>query len=240
MILKQKNWYVLIIENKEKEKNSMKKNNLKNIIISVVLGIAAFVIMLVAISYVGKNENYVELIWSAKTIPQGTIITESNYDTYFTVIKTNDTVMTGGISYPDKNDIIGSTISRDISQYELISNACITQDEYIAGKYNEPVLVSATTSSFSTAANGIIRRGDYVNIYRLSMSSDSASSVVNAELVLSNVYIVDAFDSAGVKILPGDTTSIATSFNFYVEAEREASIQNQVSDKKISISKINN
>lgn len=226
--------------NKGRKINGMKKNNLKNIIISAILGAAAFVIMLVAISYVGKNEKYVELIWSVKAIPQGTIITESNYDAYFTVIKTDDIVITGGISYPDKNDIIGSTISRDIAQYELISSACITKEEYVVGKFKKPVLVSATTSSFSTAANGIIRRGDYVNIYRLNTSSDSTLSAGNAEMLLSNVYIVDAFDAAGVKILPGDTTAIATSFNFYVEAEQEASIQNQVSDKKISISKINN
>ena len=55
---------------------------------------------------------------------------------------------------------------------------------------------------------------------------------------LEDAYVVDAFDSSGVKIEPGDTTSIATSFNIYIEKDNETTFYNSVNDKNVAVSKV--
>ena len=55
---------------------------------------------------------------------------------------------------------------------------------------------------------------------------------------MEDAYVVDAFDSSGVKIEPSDKTSIATSFNIYIEKEDETSFYNAVNDRNIAVSKI--
>lgn len=235
------------------------KESVKSLIIALVFGIIAFVILLVVNSNVSRNE--VNMIWADKNIPQGTTLTENNIDDYVSSKLTNESFKNSNIIM-NKKDLIGKTATRDISSNELLQDSFFIEGEDIRSSFDDPVLVSFTAKDFSSTANGVIRRGDYINIAKLMdgesetvtsttvSSGDSAGNpdvtaqismpTVAENLIIENAYVVDAFDSSGKKIEPDDEISIATSFNIYVEKENETSFYNAVKEKNIAVSKIEN
>lgn len=238
-----------------------KKENVKNLIIALIFGIVAFIVLLVINSRITQNE--IDMVWSVKEIPQGITLTEDNIDDYVSAKLTNDVIKTDDIIL-SKKQLIGMTSLRQITTSELLQKSFFTKDTDARNNFNNPVLVSFSASDFTGTANGIIRRGDHINVSKLvdknvitaqstttastgsatdgnSDSTESANDAITAtteNLVVENAYVVDAFDSSGVKIEPGDTTSIATSFNIYIEKDDETTFYNNVNDKNIAVAKI--
>lgn len=236
------------------------KESVKSLVIALIFGIIAFVIVIIVNSNISRNE--INMVWSVKDIPQGTTLTEKNIDDYVSAKLTNDSIKNSNIIL-DKKDLIGKTAARDITSSELMQESFFLEGDDIRSDFKDPVLVSFSAKDFSSTANGIIRRGDYINVAKLidgnaetssaatvssAGSSDTGTADVTAQittpagttenLIAENTYVVDAFDSSGKKIEPGDTTSIATSFNIYIERENETSFYNAVKEKNVAVSKI--
>lgn len=237
-----------------------KKESVKNLVIALVFGILAFVVLVVVNSKISQNE--IDMVWSIKDIPQGTTLTEQNIDTYVQAKPTNDSIKNGEIII-DKKELIGMTAVRNITTSELMQKSFFLKGNDIKSNFTNPVLVSFSASDYVGTANGVIRRGDHINISKLedknaitttSTSTESTDTTNNSEgtpdaapqliidttenLIVEDAYVVDAFDSSGAKIDPADTTSIATSFNIYIEKENETSFYNAVNDRNIAVSKI--
>jgi hypothetical protein len=236
-----------------------KKENVKNLIIALVFGIVAFIVLLVINNRISQNE--VDMIWAVKEIPQGTTLTEGNIDSYVSAKPTNDSIKNADIIV-EKKQLIGMTSLRKISSSELLQKSFFIKGDDIRNNYNNPVLVSFSATDFTGTANGIIRRGDHINVSKLidknaittsnttagtgsssddsTASTDSSGAITAAteNLIVEDAYVVDAFDSSGVKIEPSDTTSIATSFNIYIEKDDETAFYNSVNDKNIAVAKI--
>lgn len=238
-----------------------KKENVKNLIIALIFGIIAFVILLVVNSSITQNE--VDMVWSVKDIPQGTILTEDNIDEYVQAKPTNDAVKNDEIVV-NKKELIGMIAARDIAVSELMQKGFFLKSDDVKNNFKNPVLVSFSATDYTSTVNGVIRRGDHINISKLkdkntitatetetpttstvSTSTDSSEETSDQVLtdkeenfIMEDAYIVDAFDSSGIKIDPSDKTSIATSFNIYIEKEDEASFYNAVNDRNIAVSKI--
>lgn len=236
-----------------------KKENVKNLIIALVFGIVAFIVLLVINNRISQNE--VDMIWAVKEIPQGTTLTEGNIDSYVSAKPTNDSIKNADIIV-EKKQLIGMTSLRKISSSELLQKSFFIKGDDIRNNYNNPVLVSFSAIDFTGTVNGIIRRGDHINVSKLidknaittsnttagtgissddnTASTDSSGAITAAteNLIVEDAYVVDAFDSSGVKIEPSDTTSIATSFNIYIEKDDETAFYNSVNDKNIAVAKI--
>ena len=238
----------------------MNKESVKNLIIALVFGILAFIVLIVINNKVSSKDT--NMIWSVKEIPQGLTLTKDNINDYVKTKPTNDSVKNGEIVI-DASDLIGKTAARDIKESELLQESFFIKGEDIKSQFKNPVLVSFTASDFSGTANGVIRAGDYINIVKIidknavanttvstattpsddsddtsNVTADVSDTTATENLIVENAYVVNAFDSSGSKIEPGDTTSIAVSFNIYIEKENETSFYNDVNDKNIAVSKI--
>lgn len=238
----------------------MKKiENVKNLIIALIFGIIAFVVLLVVNSSITQNE--VDMIWSVKAIPRGTILTEDNINDYVQLKPTNDAVKNDEIII-NKKELIGMIAKRDIATSELMQKSFFLKSDDIKNSFKNPVLVSFSATDYISTVNGVIRRGDHINISKLkdkntvTATETSTTSPVSTgtdsneetstqvltdkeeNFIMEDAYVVDAFDSSGIKIDPSDKTSIATSFNIYIEKEDEASFYNAVNDRNIAVSKI--
>lgn len=241
-----------------------KKENIKNLIIALVFGLLAFAVLVFVNGKISQNE--IDMVWSVKEIPQGTTLTEKNIDNYVQVKPTNDSIKNGEIIV-DKKELIGMTAVRNITTSELMQKSFFLKGDDIKSQFSNPVLVSFAASDYVGTANGVIRRGDHINIAKLedknsisststsTTSTDATSNDTNnnegaadattqiltnniENLVVEDAYVVDAFDASGVKIDPADKTSIATSFNIYIEKDNETSFYNAVNDRNIAVSKI--
>lgn len=218
------------------------KESVKNLIIALIFGVIAFLILLFVNNRISKNE--VDMIWSVKEIPQGTMLTEDNINNYVKAMPTNDSIRNGDIIV-DKKELIGKIAVRDITTSELMQKSFFLDDD-VKSEFDDPVLVSFAATDFTSTGNGVIRRGDHINVSKLndknttSVSADvNGNSINNYEnLIVEDAYVVDAFDSSGTKIEPGDKTAIATSFNIYIEKNDETAFYNTVKDKNIAVSKI--
>lgn len=225
-----------------------KKENIKNLIIALIFGVIAFIFLLVVNHKFSQSDT--DMLWSVKPIPQGMTLTDSNISEFIESIPTNERVKNNNVVL-DKKDLIGLTASRDINSSELIQKDLFVKESDIRAKFTNPVLVSFAATDFSSATNGIIRKGDYINVSKIETKSSYSSSTTTStdttvlssdnlfqDKIVKDAYVVDAFDSSGKLIEPGDTTSIATSFNIYVEQDNESAFYNAVNDKNVAVSKI--
>ena len=141
-----------------------KKESVKNLIIALIFGIIAFVILLVVNSKISQNE--VDMVWSVKMIPQGTTLTEDNIDNYVSAKPTNDAVKNDEIIMK-KKELIGMTAVRDITTSELMQKSFFLKGDDIKNSFTNPVLVSFSATDYTGTANGVIRRGDHINVSKL-------------------------------------------------------------------------
>lgn len=215
-----------------------KKNNVINFVLALAFGIVAFIILVIVASSVGKKDNYSEAVWAVKTINKGTLITEENVNDYVTMIETNDKAKNNN-NILNIKDIINKEADRDIA---VLSPEPISKDMFVdidqeTKKLKDPVLIAVTASDFSSSANGIVRKGNHINIYRVDTSTNNGSENGDGDTLLAeSVKVVDAFDSTGKKITPDDTLSIAVSFNIYIESSDQEEFAKNIADKKLSIS----
>lgn len=219
----------------------MKKNiNIKSFLIALGFGICAFVILLFLASMLKNEETFSDVVWAIKEIPKGTIITENNINNYTSIISINDMAKNNN-NILDKKELINKEAAQDIavsSPEPLSLNMFIDKDNE-AKKYDNPVIIAVTVDDFCNAANGIIRKGDYVNIYKILTSSNSNVNQYNENennLIIENTKILEAFDGSGNIIPTDDKTSLAVSFNIYIEEEQQQQIANSIANKNLSIS----
>ena len=180
----------------------IKKSALKYII--AILVIAVLLIIIVCMK---KDKNTVPVIMTSVSISKGTIITEENVDSLITV-ENIDADMKTENAISDKYQLIGKTVSCDVAAGIMISQEVIGDEANITAGMENPVVAGIRALDISQFSGGIIRAGDYIDISVTGKCSN----------VISNVYVIGAFNSDGTAI---EDEGCAMILNVLIEKERE-------------------
>lgn len=212
----------------------MKNFKKKIISIIVVLGFAmlSFICLMAIANSVSGSYETQDIYVARKEIPKFTKITESNFDEYFELKNNINTSIVTEDIIVDKEDLVGLYCIENIHPTTTLSKQQFMKEKMKLSEYKKPYEFSLAVDSFSDAASGTIREGDYVRIYTLDNSNSSITEVSNKLL-----YVSAAFDSSGKLITAGDTESVATSFNFFIEESEEQELYANLCDKKVILVK---
>lgn len=223
------------IENIESEIRKNKRDKVQRIIGAAVVGLVAWVAMLYAANSILNESKHIEVCVAKADIPDGTKITENNIDNYIDRASVSETVLPVGY-ITDKSQLMNCFIQRDYLQREVITLSSVSSEDSMTRHIDNPIEISVAVASIDAAVGGILREGDYINIY----SVDSTSSNQTAYNIISNAYVTKALDSNGMEIDRADNLSNATVINIIIPMDIEQRFNQELLSGTIRMSLVYN
>lgn len=213
-------------------------------LISIIVAGVVYVSLLRMEANILSDYEKVTIYTVASDIAKNTVITKENIGMYFTTTEVERTILPADVIY-NLEDIERKAISFNATPGTILTQSMFYSINDIYGKYNNPKEIGLSMSDISQAVGGIIRTGDYVDIYIL--TKQNTSSLSSAELdayrpmkttpIYSHVYVSKAFDSSGNVIENSDKTSVCQRINVIVGEDEVNTLYKSILDGSIYISK---
>ena len=218
-----------------------RRNNLKRITISLIVAFILFISLTVIQSSILNQEEKKPVYQVVKDIPVGTKLTEDNIGSYLSLKEVQISLIPENFIV-DKTVLLDKFTNREYKAKDIITEDGILDTErlYLENIEN-PVEVSFSTESLATAVSGVIREGDYVNIYGMRRPSNANTFgsmsenlyEVDQTYTFKHVYITKAFDGSGNRIETAELESITggristTMFSIILD-EKDAELFNEM------------
>lgn len=219
----------------QEKKNKYASKSLTRVIVSLFVAILAWIGATTFEAYLLSDKNVAEVIVAEKNIPSGTLIDESNRNKYFSIKTVNSNLVTKETLTKLEN-VSGKTAT-NISSGEIITSHRFYDTEIVNYNLKDPVEITFTVNSADKAVCGRIRKGDLIDI--IGIIEDDKQGPVSKE-IKKNVYVLEAYDSAGVVIDSADTESQAISFKIYIERSEVPNCNMMFGTAEITVAKVIN
>lgn len=199
------------------------------IILAFVASIAVFAVML----YTEKkllSEGEKGTVYIAKEeIPAGTKLSAADIGKYIEIAEVPVELIPNRYVAAD-TFFSGMMVSIPISNGSILSEDMFRETEVGTDGMKEPVLLGFKAEDMYQVIGGTLRKGDKIHLY----SDDEFGEVT---LRWSNLYIADAFDSAGNVIEYGEEGK-AVRFNIYIEKKDVEEFFSQLDSKQLRLVKV--
>ena len=208
-----------------------KSNRVLDIIIILIFALLAFVGLSFASRYLMGQYETKDVIITKVEVPAYTEITKDNFSKYFTTCSINKEALTEN-SIELSEDIIGRFTTAPLREKEIVIADQFSTQKDILSQYENPFEGSFAVTSFSNAASGRIRKGDYVMLYTIDEKTGAQT-----EATKKPIYISGVFDSSGGEITNDDMISCAVSFNYYINGSEKEEFVDRIFGKKLTVVK---
>lgn len=146
---------------------------------------------------------------AVKQVPEGTLITEENYESYFT-IKELDKKLIPKTAVNSREQLLGLVPGCTIDTGTMITLGMFESINDIIADMDEPVIAGFKAEDIFQVVDGVLRAGDRIHIYTV---SESGQAILQWE----NVYIEGVFDQTGAAIDNSNHTTAAQRINVYLD-----------------------
>ncbi len=218
-----------------KEKNIKNKKNKGNalpitFVIALILGVVAYFAMLRGEENVLKKYEKTAIYVASSVIPANTIITEDNAELYFTPSTISNETLPEHALY-DLKDIYDKACYFEIGVKTPVTLNMFYDVNLIYSQFDDPQEIGLNATEASQIINGIIRTGDYVDVYVIqnqqAQESDESITYVsrsNEKPLFSRVYVSQAFDAAGKMIENSNDSAVTQRINLVLEGKDAAQL----------------
>lgn len=213
---------------KRKEKESAAKLKTGVSVAALVAAVAMFVILIQMEKSLLAEYEKGTIYTAAVAIPKGQMITEDNYEQYFTA-KQLDKSCIPNTAISDPKQIRGLAAVYDVDPGVLLTTGMFQELDHILEGMAEPVIAGFKADDMYQVAGGILRSGDRIHIY----------SVKEGETVLAwdSVYIQQVFDASGRSIGNEDKSTVAQRVNVYLDKQDIASFYTGLANGSLRVVK---
>lgn len=217
-----------------------RRNNIRRITVSGLVALILFIALTIIQSSILNQEEKKVVIQVISDISSGTKITDENFNSYFGTREVAISLIPEDY-ITDREVIINKFVNRNYKAKDIITTDGITDTEELYTKnIVKPTEISFATDSLSTAVAGILREGDYINIYGIRRQDDSDLLEVDETFTFKHVYVVKAFDGSGNRILNDNTDEVvqATMFSLILDEDDVELFNEMVSNCTIRLAKV--
>lgn len=166
---------------------------------------------------------------AAVEIPKGQMITEQDLGAYFQERKLDKScIPEKALTSPEQ--ITGLVAAFDIGKGVLLDQGMFETREEILDGMACPVIAGFKAEDICQVAGGVLRAGDWVNIYSVQEEG--------ALLVWPRVFVQQVFDAAGTVIANGDRTTAAQRVNVYLDESEAADFYARLAKGSLRVVKI--
>ena len=183
-------------KNKEVNVSGKRKGAAMKLLGSLLVALALFGVLIGVEKNIMSSYEKETVVLCKTEVPKGTKITKENASQYFYLYEV-DVALAKEDCIRTEESLYGTVAARTISPQEIVRKGFCIEEASIYAGYKNPIECSVTADNPGDIVSGTIRRGDRVDI-----------AVVNKdtlayELIMKNVYVLDAFTTTGEKL--GDT-----------------------------------
>lgn len=219
----------------QEKKNKYASKSLTRIVVSLFVAIIAWVGATSFEAYLLSDKNTTAVVMAVKNVPEGTLIDETNRNTYFATKAVNTNLVTD-TTITDLANVSGKATTA-ITSGEIVTTHRFDNTLLANEKFKDPVEITFTVSAADKAICGEVRRGDIVDIIGISTDATGATT---SKVLKSNAYIIEAYDASGKIISDGNTSAQAISFKIRVERNEAASYNMMFNYAEITVVKLMN
>jgi hypothetical protein len=207
---------------------------------------AASLIVYVVLLHVEKNAlsayEKALVVTAAQDIEKGTVITSENVNQYFQQTEMDKTLIPKAAITEDVQ-MIGQYVPRKIDQGAVMTISMAEPMETAAADMRRPMVAAFRTEELYQVTNGILRDGDKIHIYKVEKAKTGEAKTGEAQdeygqLLWENVLVWQVFDSAGVRILPGDKTTAAARVNILLDQGELERFYGEITEGTLRIAKV--
>ena len=220
----------------------MKKNknigfNAKLVVICFILAVILYAGLLILEHAIITEDDTNNVYVALNNVSPDTYITEDNFDEYF--ILNERAVRTLPAGYiTEKNNLINHTVREYLAAGNVATDGILKSREAMVSDIKDGVIISFSVQNATKAVGGRIRPGNRVNVWTVNDTSNNRLKSEESVPIAKNLYIIDTFDSSGVRIPVNDETSIATMFTVMIPSEIEDAFYEEIFSNEVIISKI--
>ena len=201
--------------NKEVKVSGKRKGGTVKLLGSLFVALALFGVLIGVEKNIMSSYEKETVVLSKTEVPKGTKITKDNANQYFYLYEV-DVALVKEDCVRTKESLYGTVTVRTISPQEIVRDGFCVEEASIYSKYKNPIECSVTANNPGDIVSGTIRRGDRVDI-----------AVVNKdtlayELMMKNVYVLDAFTTTGEKLGDANEGTAATMLTIVEDKDNYA------------------
>lgn len=218
------------------QKDNYTSKSIVRIVISLLIAVVTFIGAISLESYLLSDKSVEKVVVAKQAINKGTMITDDNNDKYFEVISVKTSLKTP-LTYTDISKIKGKVLT-DIEPGEMVTANRFSDTKNVEKDLEDPVEITFAVANVENGVCGSIRAGDVCDI--MYKSSANNMSVDESALLIENAYIIDTYDSSGVKIDSSNKEAQSMYFKIYVNRAEEAAINKIFAGNDITVTKVVN
>lgn len=221
----------MIGQKKSRKKIGINKNKgvLGVIIAAFISALAVFIIMLQFEKRELQKYEKANIYIASSYIPKGTRIDEKSADKYMEIVQLDKSCV------PESAIVSFDDISDMVSGYSIGKGTLLTKEMFetmneILLEIDDPVEVGLKAEDLYQIVGGVLRSGDRIDIYFCDEEGQF-------ECGWTNVYVLNAFDSSGALIEPGDMVTATNRINVYLPKSEVATLYSRLVPSDIRVVK---
>lgn len=234
-----------IKENRNREKKSVNLGLLITFILALAVVALGYVAMIKTEQNILTNYEKSAVCVVVSDIARHDKFTEDNINSYVVIKEIDKSIIPEG-AITDLTELVGKSTRVELKVGTPITTTMLYEENELYASMEEPKELALSASDLIQGVSGIIRTGDYIDVYLLSKSqttyslSDEQMQTFNTntgEPILKHVYVSGAFDAAG-KIIPNsDKTTACQRFNIVLDKKDASAFYKGLLDGNIYIQK---
>lgn len=216
-------------KDKEEKRQSWKRLRTGGILAALAASVAVFAAMVQMEKNILTQYEKGMIYAALKTIPEGQMITEENWEEYFEEKQLDKScIPPTSLSSPDQ--ITGLVAAFPIEQGVLLTQGMFHRLDDILKQMENPVVAGFKAEDISQVAGGVLRAGDRINIYAVRGEGTS--------LVWADVFVQQVFDASGNTISNTDSTTAALRVNVYLDQSEVEEFYSELSTGSLRVVKL--
>lgn len=206
---------------KKKEKKVTPENKGKNILpIAFLMALIVAVVLFFAMIHMEEQalSDYekAEVFVSTTDVPRNVVFSENNVFSYFERKEIDKSIVPEN-AITEETQLYGLAPRFSLGAGTVVTSNMLKNIDEKIEVMDEPRSVGAGSADLSQIVSGTIRPGDTVDVYIIANRKDEEVDLAEKDLLYSDVYVLQAFDSAGTEIKNGDETSVCERVNLLLE-----------------------
>lgn len=212
----------IIYRQKKADKVKKEKSGVsaKVILCSVIVSAVLYALLIFVEKSIVDSEDTKQVYVSVKEVPENLLITAENIGGYFALMERPLSAVPDN-AVENATELYGKYTGRVIDKNEILTGKSFSSlDERTRG-IEHPIEVSLNASSLSQMVGGVIRAGDYINIWAVKNTNINGESVTKTENICTHAYVTRTFTSSGEEASGNDKDKATLVINIIIPAEQE-------------------
>lgn len=205
----------------DKELKAVKSGtSAKVILYCIIVTLVLYILMIFIEKSIVNADDKKEVYVAVKQVPDNFEITVSNIADYFKLEDRPESAIPDGCITQDVQ-LVGFITDRVILKNEIVTTASLSTQDERTKDIAHPIEVSLNASNLAQLVGGVLRTGDYINIWSVKSYTVNGEKMTETKNICRHAYVTRTFSSSG-EAATDENSDVATMIiNIIIPAEQE-------------------